>query len=248
MQSRPAADPKHRASEIEMAARCADDPPERSAWEQLYATYAPALRAWLAQGYRLGDDSAIDDMLQKVFLHCAQGALARYRGETSLKSYLFAIADRVRISENRRLSRQCRDVRRRVSMDAARSNDDDTTLAAGLAPSHSLPHQLGLWRSHRLEQPDQLYRQQLMARRLRRLCATLPDPRDREIVRRYFWEGAPDRQIGEALRLPTNTVTWRRHRALALLRRKYQRLLASATSADPLPASRRSTAALEVRS
>jgi RNA polymerase sigma factor (sigma-70 family) len=248
METRSGLDPERRARDVEMAARCAASPPERRSWEEFYSAYAPAVRAWLRQGYRLNDDSAIEDMLQKVFLLCAQGALARYRGETSLKSYLFTIADRVRISENRRLSRQCRDVRRSISMDAAVTDGESATLAASLAVHHSLPHRLGIWRSQRQAQPDQLYQQRLVAHRLQSLCADLSDPRDREIVRRYFWEGTPDREIGEALQLPTNTVTWRRHRVLALLRRKYHRLATQTPAAVPATPRRvgRPTATLEV--
>lgn len=212
-----------RRDDLLLAARCASRPPCREAWSKLWGEYAAGVRAWIRQGYRLGGDEGVDDLAQSVFVLCAQGALARYRGDVALKSYLYLIADRVRISENRRLSRQRRDVRRRVSMDAPVGQDGETNLASLLTKTDSMPHNLGMWMSDYGERPDQSFARSSLAAEAHQHLAKLKDPTDREIVRLYFWEGSSDREIGQTTALPTNTVTWRRHRALAELRRSLKR-------------------------
>ncbi len=212
-----------RGDELLLAARCAASPPCRDAWSTLYDRYAGGVKAWIRQGYRLCDDEAVDDLTQKVFIHCAGGALARYRGEIALKSYLYLIADRVRISENRRLSRKRRDVRRQLSMDAFVGGDGQPNLAETLTEGDSMPHRLGMWFSDFGARPDRVHERKTFGRMARGLVAKLPDEVDREIVRLYFWEGAVDRTIGERLGIPTNTVTWQRHRAIARLRGIWKR-------------------------
>ena len=140
------------AEDRTLAAQCASSPPSQEAWKVLYSTHGPSVRSWLRRGWQAGQDDTTEDLLQQVFLQCAGGALARYRGEVSLRSYLFVLADRVRISENRRLTRQRRDVRKRLSL--TRSTDENPGFEATLSPRDSLPHTLGLWSSEWAARPD----------------------------------------------------------------------------------------------
>jgi len=92
-----------------------------------------------------------------------------------------------------------------------------------LSADDSVPHRLGMWLSGFGEQPDQIHARTTVAELARRLVAQLPNPTDQKIVALYFWEGLVDREISERLDMPTNTVTWRRHRAIAELRRIHRR-------------------------
>ena len=155
-------------------------------------------------------------MLQQVFLLCAQGALARYRGETSLRAYLLRIAERVRISENRRLTRQCRDVRGEVSLDApVGDGDDGGSWMNMIGPRDSVPYTLGFWCSEFGQQPDEALEARERLQQVNRVVDDLEDSLDRQILREYFWESRKDREIAESLEISINTVTWRRHRAQA---------------------------------
>lgn len=211
---------RHR-EDRELAARCASSPPSREAWNDLYGNYGPAVRAWLRRGWRAGGDDSTEDLMQQVFVLCAGGALARYRGEVSLRSYLFTLADRVRISENRRLTRQRRDIRKQVSLTP--DSDEEPDPEASLSPTDSLPHALGLWSSQWTVRPDSRVETNSEEARIQRVLSKVLDPKDREIIESHYWRGESDRSVGERLQMPTNTITWRRHRALAALRRTMKR-------------------------
>lgn len=205
-----------RAADLELASRCAQSPPDQGAWEQLYALHAAGVRQWIRRGRRLGGDENVEDMVQQLFLLCAQGALARFRGEVSLRSYLLKIAERVRINENRRLTRQCRDVRAELSLDAPLSEETpDETWKSQLEVDDSLPHRLGMWRSAFELLPDAAYKAAEVERRVEALLVELEDDRDRKILKDYFWQNRKDREIAEEMELSINTVTWRRHRSQA---------------------------------
>ena len=206
-----------READRRLARVCAASPPDRSAWEQLYASHSAGVRQWIRRGRRLGSDEGVEDMLQQVFLLCAQGALARYRGETSLRAYLLRIAERVRISENRRLTRQCRDVRGEVSLDAPVGDGDDGggSWMNMMGRDHSVPHSLGFWCSEFGQRPDEALEARERLLQINHLVDALEDSLDRKILREYFWESRKDREIAESLKISINTVTWRRHRAQA---------------------------------
>ena len=209
-------------SDLELARRCARTPPEREAWDQFYARYAGGVRQWIRRGRRLRGDDSVDDLVQQVFLLCAQGALARFRGQSSLRSYLLRIAARVRIAENRRWSSKCRDLHAAVSLDApiARATAADamapaTTWRETVACDDSLPLRLGLWTSDFMLPPDRRLELREIAGQVRQLIREVLDPTDRKIIGDYYWREATDRQIAAELGLSINTVTWRRHRAQA---------------------------------
>jgi RNA polymerase sigma factor (sigma-70 family) len=206
-----------------LAARCATAPPARAAWEELYATYSGPLRAWIRRGWRLGNEEGVEDLVQQVFVLCSRGALARYRGEVSLRSYLCLIADRARITENRRLARKRRDVRAETSLDVPIGDEGGVSRGDMISAGDSLPRVLGLWRSGYGARPDEASETGNERAHLRLLVTKLEDSRDREILIAYYWGEDPDRVIGERLGLATDTVTWRRHRALAQLRRTLRR-------------------------
>ncbi len=225
-----------RGADRRLARRCATSPPERGAWEQLYALHAAGVRQWLRRGRRLGSDEGIEDLLQQVFLLCSQGALARYRGETSLRAYLLRIAERVRISENRRLTRKCRDVRSEVSLDG-RSGDEERgeSWKGRIGADDSLPHSLGMWCSQFGRPADELLEERERLQQINALVDALDDPRDRRVLRDYFWERRTDREIGAAMGVSINTVTWRRHRAQARLEEAWR----LSSSGDATPAEER---------
>ncbi len=200
-----------------LAAACCATPPDRAAWDELYARLAGVVRARLAHAPRLYDDTHVDDLVQEVFVRLARGGVRAFRGD-SLVNYVLSIADHVRISENRRLRAQRRDVARTASL------DDSEAVAVQRAVDTSARR---AWEGDSIagaasggEDPETSAWRALTARRLDAALATVRDPRDRAVVDDYFLREPPltDREIGERMRMPLHTVTWRRRRALAQMR------------------------------
>ncbi len=190
--------------DTDLVARCLARPAGRAAWNELYATYAPVVRARLHFGRRAFPEHDVEDLVQVVFLKLATGALERFEGRSSLRSYLLRLADSARISENRRRLAAKRGSGRVRSYDELleEGGGEGACLASGMpTPEDQL-----------------LHRRRTSA--VRSAVDRLRDPRDREIVALYFAEDPKvDREIAEQLGMPLNTVTWRRLRALKELRR-----------------------------
>lgn len=198
--------------DLALKARCLARPADRRAWDELYRRYAPLVRARLSYGRRVFPAHEVEDALQTVFLKLATGALERFEGRASLKAYLLTLADSVRISENRRRMAAKRGSGRVVSLDDARPGADGRAMET---PAGSEPLGGGA-----PADPESLFFERRRTERVRAAIARLADPRDREIVALYFAEEPQvDREIAERLRMPLNTVTWRRLKAMKELRR-----------------------------
>ena len=199
-------------ADLALRARCLARPADRRAWDDLYRRYAPLARARLSYGRRVFPAHEVEDALQTVFLKLATGALERFEGRASLKAYVLTLADSVRISENRRRMAAKRGSGRTLSLDDPRPHADcgaAGTLDASEPLNGGTP-----------ADPESLFFERRRTERVRAAIARLSDPRDREIVALYFAEEPKvDREIAERLRMPLNTVTWRRLKAMKELRR-----------------------------
>jgi RNA polymerase sigma factor (sigma-70 family) len=213
--------PSRDDSERALVAACRHHPPDRTAWDALYALLAPLVRERIRRGLRLFPDDHIEDAVQEVFLRLATGGIDAFRGP-HLAPYVLTIADHVRISENRKLRSQRRAASRTVSLDAMQERADSES--AGVTPLDRLAAQV--WTGAQeletvtvLEHPDQAMEASERRRRLHAVACRLTDPLDRQIIELYYGEqGKTDREIAETHRIPHATVTWRRLRALRVLR------------------------------
>ncbi len=219
--------PDPRAADLELARRCSGPAVDRDAWRQLYRFHYGAIIAWIrSRTFSLPADD-VEDLAQEVFLRCAEGALQHYTGEASLRAYLLGISENVRKKRLEYATRQKRDVRKRVSLDGGRSNGAAESAAeswsAQISADHSLPHCHGLWRAGHLKTPEQLCGERRRRAILEDEIAALGNPLDRAIVASYYLEEHGDREISARLAMPHATVTWRRHRALGALSRRFRR-------------------------
>lgn len=211
MSTTPAPSPT-RDDDLTLRARCIARPAERAAWDELYRRFAPTVRARVSFGRRAFPARDVDDIVQTVFLKLAAGALERYEGRCSLKSYLLTLADSVRISENRRRT--------------ATKRGSGQVLSFGELPPDSLtasPSEYGGQLPNLTQtspDPEAVFLAGRRQDRVRLAVSRLADPRDREIVALYFAdEPCVDREIAARLNMPLNTVTWRRLKAMKELRR-----------------------------
>lgn len=203
--------PTTRDDDLALRARCIARPAERRAWDELYRCYAPTVRARLCFGRRTFPTHEVDDVVQIVFLKLATGALERFEGRCSLRSYILTLTDSVRISENRRRMAAKRGRGQVVSL-----GDLTPEGIGGMTPR--MEDECGM--TPRPLDPEALYLEGRRDERVRLAVARLADPRDREIVALYFAEEpCVDREIAARLDMPLNTVTWRRLKAMKELRR-----------------------------
>ena len=143
----------------------------------------------------LGSRAEAEELAQEVFVR-VHGAIAEFRGDAKLSTWLYTIASRLCL--NRLASSERRMVR-----------EGEETLTR-LASSHASP-------------AAELERSELEAA-LHRAIAELPEERRIVVVLRDL-EGLSYEEIGEALELPTGTVRSRLHRARLDLKDKLERFL-----------------------
>jgi RNA polymerase sigma-70 factor (ECF subfamily) len=137
----------------------------------------------------------MEDLLQRTFLACVEGR-ERFRGDSSFRTYLFAVARRTlyRHFEKRR----------------------SDAVGAGLDFSVSSLHDLGASPSQVVAASEQ---QGLVLEALRRI------PVDMQLmVELSYWEGLTGPEIAQVLGIAQATVRTRLHRARARLKQEIERL------------------------
>ncbi len=166
---------------------------EAQAFEELVRAYQH--RVFGVAFRMLGNAAEAEEIAQEAFLR-AHGALAEFRGDAKLSTWLYAITSRLCLtrlaSGERSMIRQGEDSVMRLPSDAGG--------------------------------PDVLIEQTELEAALHRAIAELPDERRVVVVLRDL-EGLSYEEIAEALDLPTGTVRSRLHRARLDLKDKLERFL-----------------------
>jgi RNA polymerase sigma-70 factor (ECF subfamily) len=166
---------------------------DRAAGAQLVERYYDGIVRFFAN--KASNDT--DDLVQRTFLACAEGA-ANFRGQGSVRAYLFGIARNLlyeHIRARQRSGLADPDFRESALVDLA---PGASTLAAQRA-------------DHRL-----LYAA------LQRIPLEL-----QTLLELYYWEDLPVEELAQILDIPPGTVKSRLHRARRLLRESCERLPAS---------------------
>ena len=184
-----------------MEGRAADDPDlldrlrrgDPAAFEALviahqHRVFGVALRM-------LGNRAEAEEIAQETFLR-AHGALAEFRGEAKLSTWLYAIASRLCLN--------------RLATSERRMTRADEETLLHLPSGHANP-------------VDELERSELEAA-LHRAIAELPEERRIVVVLRDL-EGLSYEEIAETLGLELGTVRSRLHRARMELKDKLERFL-----------------------
>ncbi len=136
--------------------------------------------------FRTKVDGACDDLIQRTFLRCVE-SLDRFRGESSFRTYLFAIARNELYGY----------YRRRARGDARLDFTSVSVVDLCASPSAVV-----------VQQQEEL----LLLRALRRLPIDY-----QIALELYYWDGLKGRQLAEVLEIPEGTVrTWLRRARLAL--------------------------------
>lgn len=146
---------------------------EREAGEQLFSRYYRPLTRFFVNKVRTRDE--VEDLVQRTFVSALEGA-PRFRGESSVRTWLFAIA--------RNLLRQFYDRRRRESV-----IDSEVVSVAdfdGPGPSTLLRGKA---------------EQRLLLRALRRLPLET-----QILLELFYWEEMRSKEIGEVLGVPAATA------------------------------------------
>lgn len=165
---------------------------DRRAGEQLFERHFDAV----ARFFRNKVDSGIDDLIQRTFLGCVEGK-DRFRGESSFRTFLFAVAHNV-------LGKHYRSQRRQ-----GERIDFGVTSVHDLAPSPSVI----IARHHE-------HRVLLQALR----CIPLDH---QIVLELYYWEEMSASQTAEVLGIPEGTVRGRVRKAKELLKKELAKLARS---------------------
>ncbi len=176
-----------------------------AAGEQLFERHFDAI----ARFFRNKVDRGHDDLIQKTFLGCVESR-ARFRGDSSFRTFLFAVARNVLGKHYRSLSR--------------------SRAREGAAPLERAP--LGLYElsAHELgASPSVVFardqQQLLMLNALRRI------PIEHQIaLELHYWEGMTGAAIAEVLDVPLGTAKTRIRRAKQLLAAEYEELVSGSAS------------------
>lgn len=159
---------------------------------RLFERHFPAI----ARFFRNKVDEHADDLVQKTFLACLEGK-DRIRGDSSFRTYLFAVAHHVLYKHLRGKVRE------------------GARLDFGLASVHDLgPTPVTLLARRREER--------LLLLGLRRIPLD-----HQVLLELYFWEKLPAREIADILGVPEGTIRTRLRRARQLLEEAMTALAAS---------------------
>lgn len=186
-----ASSPSAAASDLELLERwrAGDD----HAGEALFERHFEALYRFFCN--KVGRE--VDDLVQETFLGCVK-AKDRFRGDSSFRTFLFAVA-----------RNQLLKLRDRHARTADKQDDFQETRVADLDAS---PTQLAV------EHEEQA----LLLRALRRL------PIDLQIaIELFYWEGLQSKDIAVVLDIPHGTVRSRLRRGRTLLREIVEQLAES---------------------
>ena len=186
-----ASSPSAAASDLELLERwrAGDD----HAGEALFERHFEALYRFFCN--KVGRE--VDDLVQETFLGCVK-AKDRFRGDSSFRTFLFAVA-----------RNQLLKLRDRHARTADKQDDFQETRVADLDAS---PTQLAV------EHEEQA----LLLRALRRL------PIDLQIaIELFYWEGLQSKDIAVVLDIPHGTVRSRLRRGRTLLREVVEQLAES---------------------
>jgi len=166
---------------------------EAQAFEELVRAYQH--RVFGVALRMLGNAAEAEEIAQEVFLR-AHRALAEFRGDAKLSTWLYAIASRLCLTRLGSAERAM-----------IRQGEDSVMLLA-----------------HDAGGPDAMLEQTELEAALHRAIAELPDERRIVVVLRDL-EGLSYEEIAAALDLPTGTVRSRLHRARLDLKDKLERFL-----------------------
>ena len=164
---------------------------DRSAGEQLFERHFDAV----ARFFRNKVNSGIDDLIQRTFLACIEGK-DRFRGESSFRTFLFAVAHNV-------LSKHYRSKRRHGDR-----IDFGVTSVYDLAPSPSVI--IAQHNEHRV-----------LLQALRRIPLD-----HQIVLELYYWERLTAPEVARVLDVPEGTARTRIRRAKQLLEEQMKRLVA----------------------
>jgi RNA polymerase sigma-70 factor (ECF subfamily) len=163
---------------------------EEAAGNELFERYYAAM----ARFFHNKVDSDADDLIQRTFLACVEGR-HRFEGRSSVRTYLFAIANNVLRRHLRTYSRRGHPV------------DLDTATLFDLVPSASTV--LARTREHRA----------LLAA-LRRVPASV-----QILLELYYWERLTGPEIAEILGLPVATAKTQIRRGRLQLQEKFDEIV-----------------------
>jgi RNA polymerase sigma factor (sigma-70 family) len=142
-------------------------------------------------------DEGIEDLIQRVYLKCVE-SLPRFRGQSSFRTYMFAIARNELYGRIRSRRREAKVI------------DWQTATAQDLQPS---PSRIAARRQE----------QAILLRALRSIPIE-----QQLVLELYFWERLRARELAEILELPEGTVRTRIRLAREALRRRIDELSATA--------------------
>lgn len=155
---------------------------DRAAGGELFKRHYPAIYRF----FRNKVDSGIEDLVQRTFVACLEGA-ERYRGEASIRTFLFGIAHNL-LREH---------IRRTRRLEGSVDIDELSLIDLGASPTSVL--------AAREEE-------NLLLGALRRLPFAA-----QVVLELYFWERLTGAELGSALGVPEDTARSRLRRAKAQL-------------------------------
>jgi len=167
---------------------------DRSAFEALYRTYAPALSRYL---FRMCYEAMqAEDCLQETFMRVWRAA-PRWRAQGKVSTFLFQVAKNVGLDSRSRRARE-------------RARSEGAEEAERPEPASSEP------------EPDQALEGAELRALVRRAVASLPEEQ-RAVLELVQTEGLTYREAAEILELPLGTVKSRMAAAAETLRHRLLR-------------------------
>lgn len=160
------------------------------------------------------DESASSDLVQATFLACTE-ARARFRGDSTFRTFLFAIAHNLLRGHYKARRREAARV---LFADAARSalppESEDTPDFAEMCSADLAPSPSSLFRANE--------EQRLVLEGLRRIPIEC-----QEVLELHYWEHMETTEIADIIGVPQGTVKSRLQRGRRILAEKLERLTTS---------------------